>query len=576
MIRTALALSVTVPLGLISTAVCAEEDLRIRLNTVGYLPNQMKTASVLDGGGRFAALRVSDGAVVLEGELTPQKMNADTGEMLATADFSALTSPGTYRLRVDEAGESAPFQIAAEIYRAPFAMAARSFYLARCGTAVSVVHGGRHYGHDACHVDDAYLDFAGGPEGSRLACVGGWHDAGDYNKYVVNGSVTAGMLLRAWEDFRPQMESVPLELSESQGNLPALLVEVKWELDWLLTMQAADGSVYHKVSTPNYGGFVMPEREGERRFIGAWGSSATADFAAVLAMASRSFAPHDSTYADRCLQAAVRGYELLESRPEYHRPSQTGFRTVGYDSHSDWDARLWAEAELWQTTGENRFLAAFESRLEGARPKREGGATSNDPNFWARRGPTRDIDVDWDWGNVKNLALIGYLFTNRDGRDAELVDGVRQSLLAAADQIVDTSQEHGYARPLGTRYFWGCNGSVARQAVVLEAAHRLTGDQRYRAAQLDALNYLLGRNPYGRSFVTGLGHRPPMHPHDRRSGADDVAEPWPGCLVGGAHPRATDWRDVEEDYRTNEIAINWNAALLYALAAQLPAASTGK
>jgi endoglucanase len=575
MIRTALTLSVTVPLGLLSAVVCAEEALRIRLNTVGYLPNQLKAASILGGNGRFAVLRISDGAVVLEGQLAPPKMNADTDEMLAIADFSALTSPGIYRLRVVEAGESAPFEIAADIYRAQFAMAARSFYLARCGTAVAFAHGSGRFGHDACHLDDAYLDLAGGPEGKRLACVGGWHDAGDYNKYVVNGCVTAGILLQAWEDFGPQMESVPLELPESQGGLPALLAEVKWELDWLLTMQAADGSVYHKVSTPNYGGFVMPEREGERRFVGAWGSSATANFAAVLAMASRSFAPHDPTYADRCLQAARRSYGLLESRPQYLRPSQTGFRTVGYDTHSDWDARLWAEAELWLTTGEDRFLAAFESRLRGAR-SRESGATSNDPNFWARRGPTRDVDVDWDWGNVKNLALIGYLFSERESRDAELVEGIRESLLAAADQIVRTAQEHGYSRPLGRRYFWGCNGSVARQAVVLEAARRLTDDETYRATQLDALNYLLGRNPYGRSFVTGLGYKPPMFPHDRRSGADDVVEPWPGYLVGGPHPRASDWRDVEEDYRTNEIAINWQGALLYALAAQLPEASNDK
>lgn len=64
----------------------------------------------------------------------------------------------------------------------------------------------------------------------------------------------------------------------------------------------------------------------------------------------------------------------------------------------------------------------------------------------------------------------------------------------------------------------------------------------------------------------GLGHQPPQHPYDRRSGADDVAEPWPGYLVGGPNPNATDWFDVEKDFRTNEIAINWNGALIYAQA----------
>jgi len=110
---------------------------------------------------------------------------------------------------------------------------------------------------------------------------------------------------------------------------------------------------------------------------------------------------------------------------------------------------------------------------------------------------------------------------------------------------------------------------VARQVVVLEAARRVIDKPAYRAASLDALNHLFGRNVHGRSYVTGLGHRPPMHPHDRRSAADKVVDPWPGYLVGGPHPRATDWNDDESDYRTNEIAINWNGALIYALAAFL-------
>jgi len=119
--------------------------------------------------------------------------------------------------------------------------------------------------------------------------------------------------------------------------------------------------------------------------------------------------------------------------------------------------------------------------------------------------------------------------------------------------------------PSGEKWFVGDNGTVARQAMNLNVAYRLTGDERYRATMLDAINYLFGRNPFGRSFVTGLGNKPPMFPHDRRSGADKVVAPWPGYLVGGAWPTATDWFDDQENYQTNEIAINWNGALIYAL-----------
>ena len=177
------------------------------------------------------------------------------------------------------------------------------------------------------------------------------------------------------------------------------------------------------------------------------------------------------------------------------------------------------------------------------------------------------FDVNWDWGEVKNLGLFTYLFSKRDGRDEALVAKVRENLLSSADEIVQTRNAHGYGRPLGTLYYWGCNGGVARQTLNLCAAYRVSPKPEYLETALDAVNHLFGRNYYGRSFVTGLGDRPPMHPHDRRSGGDNVVDPWPGYLVGGAHPKATDWHDIQDDFRTNEIAINWNAALIYALAA---------
>lgn len=521
----------------------------ICLNSVGYLPSAPKRASAAGGAGRaFQVIRLSDGAAVFAGKLSSAATNVDTQESLSTADFSSLTAPGRYRLQV-ESGETSPsFRIGADVYLEPFRTSVRAMYLWRCGAAVAGEHAGHTYRHEACHLDDAELDFVGGA-GPRRVSPGGWHDAGDYNKYVVNAGVTVGVMLRAWEDFAPRIERIALDLPNSGGTLPAYLAEVKWELDWLLTMQADDGSAYHKVSTRDFGGFVLPEAEREPRYFVPWSSAATADFVAMMALAARHYERYDRPFAERCLRAARKSHAFLHAHPENHHADQRGFKTGGYQTH-DADDRLWADAELWEATGDGAALAALESRLKGP-----GGAT---------------IDVDWDWGNVKNLGLLTYLASRRPGRDAALVEAVRGSVIAVADAHVAAAAAHGYGRPMGTTYYWGCNGTTARQTVVLQAAFRLTGDQRYRDAQLDALNHLFGRNYYGRSFVTGLGHRPPLHPHDRRSGADDVADPWPGYLVGGPHRTATDWRDVQEDFRTNEIAINWNGALIYALASQLP------
>lgn len=531
----------------------AAESKRVRLNTVGYLPEPPKVASILDGAGQFKVVREDDGAVVLAALLGELQLNADTQEQLATADFSAVQTPGEYRLVVGDAGKSAPFRIGDDVYRQPFQLACQAMYMMRCGTAVAYEHQGRTFQHEACHTADAGLDFAGAKEKSH-PCAGGWHDAGDYNKYVVNAGVTVGVMFRAWDEFSARIETVNLALPDSDGALPDFLAEIKWELDWLLRMQADDGSVFHKVSARNFCGFVLPEAEREPRYLASWSSAATADVAALTAAAARHFRPYEPKFADQCLQAARKSYDFLRAHPENHNSDHTHFTTGRYDTHDD-DDRLWAEAELWEATGDAEVLAALEARL------------ARDPKL-------ASADVAWDWGNVKNLALITYVSSTQAGRNDDLVAKIRAGLIAAADQIVAAAAEHSYARPLGTHYHWGCNGTVARQSVVLEAARRLTGDDRYRITQLDALNYLLGRNCFGRSFVTGLGFKPPLNPHDRRSGADAVAEPWPGNLVGGPERGAADWRDEEESFRTNEIAINWNAALIYALAAQLPAGAS--
>jgi endoglucanase len=303
--------------------------------------------------------------------------------------------------------------------------------------------------------------------------------------------------------------------------------------------------VYHKVSTLRFGGMVMPERETAERYFSPWGSAATADFAAMTAAAARVYSTSDARFTARCRQAAAKAYAFLVSHPEDHRPDLKAFSTGPYQSRDD-DDRLWAAAEWWETTGDVGALRDVEQRIKaiGAR-----------------------VDAEFDWGNVSNLGLITYALSSRPGRDESLVARVRQNLVATADGIVKTRDAHGYARPLGTKYSWGGNGTVARQTVVLCAANRVEPKRQYTDTAMDALNHLLGRNVYGRSFVTGLGYRPPLHPHDRRSAADGVDAPWPGYLVGGPNPKASDWNDQEKDFRTNEIAINWNGALIYATAA---------
>ena len=533
--------AVVCALGVIVSASAAPSS--IRLNTIGFLPNQPKHASIAAAVTNFNVLRSRDGVIVFTGGITGPQTNVDSREALGLADFSALNQPGEFQLDVPGVGRSASFRISNDVYREAFRTVTRAMYLWRCGTAVSGTHNGQTFTQAICHTNDAWLDFVGGGH-VRSNSTGGWHDAGDYNKYVVNAGVTVGLMFRAWEDFQPAIKKISLDLPERGGPLPEFLAEIKWELDWLLTMQAPDGSVYHKLSTRDFGGFMMPDRETAARYFTPWSSAATADFVAMLAQAARHFRGYDPAFATRCLVAAEKSYAFLVAHPENHRADLSGFTTGPYQKR-DHDDRLWAAAELWETTGDTNCLADFEKRAAWFHPK---------------------VDPCVDWGNLRNLGMLTYLFSSRPGKDPALTEVIRTSLLKTADEIVITRNAHGYARPLGTFYNWGGNGTVASQVLMLKAANRIAPNQAYQNTALDALSYLFGRNPFGRSFVTGIGHNPPRFPHDRRSGADQVAAPWLGYLVGGPNPRATDYHDEEKDYRTNEIAINWNGALIYALA----------
>ena len=529
-------------LGFPGIAFCADTD--IKLNSLGFLPDKPKTATITAACSTFEVKNASDGKSVYSGNVTGPKHQEDVNQDAWIADFSTVQEKGLFYLDIPGVGRSVEFQIDDHVYNKPYYTAMRAFYLWRCGTAVEGTHNGIHYSHDACHMEDAWQDYIGNPD-SRRDGTGGWHDAGDFGKYTVNAGVTMGMLFLAWEHFGEDLNRISLDLPETAAGWPDFLEELKWETDWLLKMQYPDGSgrISHKLTRLNFSGFIMPETDSEKRYYSEWGSAATADFAAIMAMAARHFKPYDAEYAKTCLDAAVKSYDFLKNNPDDKRPDLRLFSTGGYGT-SDSDDRLWAAAELWQTTQEEVYLKDFEQRAQAGR------------GF---------IDIDWDWGNVRNLGMLTYIMSDHPGRDQVLAAKIKTDLVAVADKLVAQAQNDVYARPLGSRYYWGCNGTVARQVVLLQAADQIESNPAYQKTALDAVGHLFGRNYYGRSYVTGLGHHPPMNPHDRRSGADGIADPWPGYVVGGGHS-ATNWTDVEEDYRTNEIAVNWQAALVYALA----------
>ena len=522
----------------------------VHLNSIGYLPHHKKEITVSSEAKTFEIKQTSDNKTVYQGNTVGPNYQEDVDQDLWIAEFSDFSEIGEYYIQLDNGESSKSFLINNNIYDVPFSTVMNSFYLLRCGTAVNTEHNGDIFHHEACHHDDGYGDYIGSP-GVIIDGTGGWHDAGDYGKYVVNAGITMGALLFTWEHLQENIiessYTIPEEedeVDEVDNLLPHYLKELKWEMDWLLKMPYPDGSgrVSHKLTRTNFSAFIMPEEDNEKRFFTEWSSAATASFAAVAAKASRIFAPYDSEYATKCLSAAKLSFNFLIENPDEKPFIQGDFNTGGYQTR-DYDDKLWAAAELWETTGEEQYLRYFEKAV-------------SETDFQS--------DENWDWGNVTNLALFTYALSNREGKASDVILSIRENIIVTADNISKKSQSDMYGRPLDL-YYWGCNGTVARQTLNLFVADKLQHNIKYKEAAKNAVDHLFGRNFYNRSFVTGLGHNPPMNPHDRRSGADNVVAPWPGYLVGGGHS-ATDWVDLEDDYARNEVAINWQAPLVFALA----------
>lgn len=516
----------------------------LQMNTLGYLPTADKVANSSQSFHFFQLIDTNTDKVVFEGNAEGPMSQADLGVDVWTANFTTITKPGTYRLQLDNGTVSEPFKIAADVYNFAFNTAMRGFYLWRCGTDISGEFNGNRFEHKACHLNDAYLDYLG-RAGKMKDGTGGWHDAGDYGKYIVNAGITVGMLFFAWDQFNDKLKNVNLGLPETAKAYPPFLEELKWETDWMLKMAYPDssGRISHKLTRTNFSGFIMPEDDQEKRFFTEWGSAATANFVAVMAMAGRYFMPYDTAYAQHCLIMAKSSYAFLTSHPEYKRFEQGDFNTGGYQT-TDEDDRLWAVAELWETTGEQIYLDDLEKRINAINSQ---------------------VKVDWDWGDVSNMGVFTYLLSEREGKNEILINDVKREVLQTAMEISGTAHLDVFNRPLGNIYYWGCNGTVTRQVLNLQVANSISPTPLFVKTSLNAIHHLFGRNYYARSFVTGLGSNPPMKPHDRRSAADGIVAPWPGYLVGGGQT-STDWVDDEGSYTTNEIAINWQAALVYALA----------
>jgi endoglucanase len=441
-----------------------------KANQEGYLPGQEKYFVITQGpaqeGDPFQILDET-GHSALAGKLNDKKSDvASTGETVFQVDFSGLTLPGRYTVKVGDQSSFA-FMIGTNPYGSIFKDALHCFSLIRCGTAVDDPATGLK--HPACHLKDAALRDNPSRTGDF---TGGWHNAGDFGKWTPMASISCAWMMWLYE-LNPA----------GPGSDPSLLPEARWGLNWLFKMQRADGSVWHKVDTePNFCMGTPPDKDPYPRFVAGAGSLDAADFCGVMAQASRVFKASDPAYAARCLEAAEKAWAWLEKNPHviFHDPY--------YDDPDPSQEELWALGEMARATRDPKLLGRFEAQ---ATPARFSSVSWMTPQFFGYMAGATDPALD-------------------AGERAQLV----QTLTGFCDPLADLSDQNGYGVLLKPyEYYWESHENLLDKTGALLFAWRLTAEKRYRDIALRQMDYLLGANSLNLSFVPGHGTQTTAHPH---------------------------------------------------------------
>jgi len=545
----------------------------IRLNQVGYYPNSTKLA-IVTGKVQSPSFYIvtSDGRDTLyDGSLSLEKKSAFSSTITRIADFTDFQQTGSFVLRINGLTQSYPFEIRSEVYHELGKAVLKGFYFQRSSIPLDGKYAGK-WQRRAMYPDNVVLVHPsasdnGRPAGTIISSPGGWYDGSDCNKYIVNSAITLNTLLGAYEDFSKYFDSLKINIPESDDKVPDILNEALFNIRWMFTMQDPfDGGIYHKCTNAGPDNMVMSALMKEPRYVVQKSTAAALDFAAVMAQAGRIFDRMKTQLpglADSCLRASAKAWFWALKNPnvEYDqekldRQFKPAVTTSAYSDGQLEDEWMWAATEMFITSKNRMYFDVMEQNIDDS------------------------VSLP-SWNNVRMLAYYSMLRyqDNLPKYTTDMADRMKQRLLRIADDYLFHIPKNAFVTVMGQSkrdFVWGSNGIAANQGVLLINAFLLTGDQKYIEGSASNLDYLLGRNATGYCFVTGcFGTKSPMSPSHHSSMSERVNEPVPGLLVGGPNMERKDkcrypYTDPETSYvddgnayASNEVAIDWNAAMVY-------------
>jgi endoglucanase len=639
----------------------------VRLNQVGYFENLDKKASYVTSATTPLKweLRDSSGKVVKTGETEPKGYDEDScaeGETVHIIDFSDYTTGGSdYTIFVyDTVGtptttvngenieytntktgvtytmnESHPFNIANTVYDGMLTDALNYYYQNRSGVAIEskyITSGDTtSLAHQAGHVkDEAYVQSAwvksyssefDGDKSYTVNGTGGWYDAGDHGKYVVNGGISVWTLQNMYEwsvsqgtDDKFADGSGTVVVPESGNGAPDILDEARVELEWMFKMMVDssdpywgqyEGMVYHKLHDHKWTGLATKpwdyESEwGTTRIIKPPTYAATLNMAACAAQAARLWAGIDDDFANTCLENAKTAYNAAkkayaangskysEDDPLY-APIDEAIGGGAYgDTYVD-DDFYWVACELYATTGDSTYYTDLSKYQNTDADDKAFSLTTN-----LSGGENNGSFTSFNWGCTAGLGTLTlYLSDKTSATDKATIE---TNIKKAADAYIDEQDSQGMGIPyhgttfqdavnIGegidvTGYEWGSNSFVVNNAIVMAYAYAVTGDTTYINGAAESMDYILGRNGLGFSYVSGYGDYSMSNPHHRYwcNGVDSSFPMAPsGVMSGGPGAGMQDpyigglgykrgtlanqkcYVDSAEAWSVNEVTINWNA-----------------
>ncbi|MDL1892455.1 hypothetical protein FBQ87_06135 [Sphingobacteriales bacterium CHB3] len=556
----------------------------IAASQIGYAPNMKKQfTSPLDFQS-FQIVRLSDNAVVFTGGPPVRTVKSDVVGVpppkVYFGDFSQFKTPGRYKIVVAKK-ESLPFNIKDDVFDAPIVAVQRMLYYQRAFTAIEEPYAEKHWTHPS--------DADKAPPG----VVKGWHDAGDLTIYMPTVCQTLYWLLEAYNDFRPTDDQT--NIPESGNNVPDLLDETRWGLEWVLSMQDNNksqsggfwGTACVGCSNKDQGyGRTTPNTVERYCKVHPPTTQNTAKAVAVLAYASVLYQPFDKDFATKCLTAAKNGWRWMQSNPNSTRDGGTNCDAYqqGNDQNQLKSARAWASASLFYATGEQQYNAAY---LKDYLP------------------------TDWISSYSKNEGFANRTYLRAAGGDPNLKQQIRDQIYNHADGVRNDANNHAFQ--FGTFYYWGCNSNAMHRTGQFSwpAYHLDPTRTADRDAGFDNLHYIFGRNYLNICYVSGAYawgatryRTEGFHHWMKALNRPDSLFHFPGALAGGPN-QAPDFNDKSwlnntpptygyfgdtrgakgsrisnirdgrtpldgrftdnDSWSTNEIVISWNAVFLYNL-----------